>query len=90
MKDKACSLLWLVTFLLLGCVAVAPQPWPSYKVKTIADKFDGYTINRMAYNWLGHYDYLPPRGGLQLNAQRYQSKAGKVIYSLVIKYVGRK
>ena len=82
--------IYLVAILLLmiGCATTPPKSWPPYQINVIDDKFDGFTINRMDGNWIGHFEYFPPRHGVQLNPQKYQPGNGKAIFSLVVEYIG--
>ena len=72
------SLIFIVTF--IGCST------SFYKVNTIQDEFDGYTINRMEDNTLSGGGLLGDR--IEINAQKFTTKDGDKLYSLIVEYGG--
>jgi len=75
---------FMLIVLLSGCASMSASL--NYRVRTIQDEFDGYTINRMEHNMLGGGSLLSYTT-IWLNTQRYQSKEGNVSYSLIAEYV---
>ena len=58
----------------------------NFKINTISDNFDGYTIYRMEDNQLGR-SKNSGIGGIQLNVQQF-IKGGRTLYSLIVSYFG--
>lgn len=81
LKKKFLIIFCFVLFSLFFSCATAP-----YKVKTMHDEFDGYTLHRMQANTLSGGGLLG--GNIAINPQKFISKDGKIIYSLVVEYAG--
>ena len=76
---RRCLPVVIAASLVAGCYT------QSYHIETTYDEFDGHTIDRMYGNKLDAGSILT-NNPLALNAQRFQSKRGKVSYYLIVEY----
>lgn len=87
-RKKCIHFISSIIILVISCAGLF------YKVETIHDDFDGYTINRTQGNEIkgkGSTAFEIATGvgsAVELNAQRFQLKGGIVSYSLIVKFTG--
>lgn len=67
----------------MGC---STMNYYSYNIEHLDDEFDGYTLDGMAGNYVKDDGVLNIKNSVWLNAQRFISKDGRKIYSLIVQY----
>ncbi|MBV6421699.1 MAG: hypothetical protein DAHOPDDO_02980 [Ignavibacteriaceae bacterium] len=81
--EKQFLVLVFVVFAIVGC---GTMNYYSYDIEHKTDEFDGYTLDRMTGNYIKDSDLLNIKNSVWLNAQRYISKDGQKLYSLIVQY----
>lgn len=82
MKNE-CLVIVLIIFSITSCSTLN---YYNYNIEHLSDEFDGYTIDRMTGNYIKDSDVLNTKNSVWLNAQRYLSKDGQKMYSLIVQY----